>query len=121
MAFNKKETRATVVCDNIIQISLLPEHVDEAVSRKITFDKASEEIDNLVLEGYSLLIQYDREKTQWSARLAGVYADLTNAKKLLYGNGITKQNAIMSLWIKVFLVSRGGVWVGITPSSLDMS
>lgn len=117
----RKDRKKTIVAHEVVQIPLLPEHAEQIKSEGLTVEAMFWKLYALTLEGYSLTFVADTDDNQYTARLAGIYPECKNASKLLYGNGSTPEKAIVSLYIKHFLVSKGGQWASISQTFSDMS
>lgn len=105
----------------IVQIALLPELVEEALSEKIPLQDLLQAVTDILPQGYSLTIGYDMDTAKYSARYAGIDKASPNAGKLLYANGRTVEQALLGLYIKHFLQSKGGNWEATVRTSSDMS
>lgn len=112
-----KPVRAT----EVIQIPLMPEHKDAVVTWQQNFDEVLDQLMDETQKGYNLTISYDKERSQYTARLAGIDAECTNAGKLLYANGKTSRLAVCALAVKHFLVSKAGIWQGGDTQMSDFS
>jgi len=101
-----KPVRAT----EVVQIPLLPEHKEAVTVWLQTFDEVLDQLIDETQKGYNLTISYDKERSQYTARLAGIDAECVNSGKLLYANGKTSRLAVTALAVKHFLVSKGLAW-----------
>lgn len=117
----KKQSRTIVVCSEVVQIALLPEHVENIDSYLIKIQDLMYQVLQLTEDGYSINIQYDPDMGTYSVRLAGITPDKVNTGKLLYGNGESVELAFVSIWIKHFLVSNGSRWEGSQKTTRGLS
>lgn len=117
----RKEKRATVKCTEVVQVPLLPEYVEKVASLLLEISAIKEALMEETTKGYSLTVMYDPDNEQYTVRLAGTYQHCDNPGLLLYGNGESLDLAWVSLYIKHFLVSGGGVWVNTPRVSLGLS
>jgi hypothetical protein len=121
MAKHEKNLRKQVIASEVVQIPLLPEHVTEIKSLVTNIGQVVTEVFDLTKSGYSVNIMFDAEKETYSVRLAGVTEGEKNSGHLLYGNGKTWELAFASVYVKHFLISKGGTWVNTSQASLDVS
>lgn len=112
----------TVKATDVVQVPLLPEHTDAVEAKVVEVSDALLDLFKLLREGYNLTFSYDQEREQTSIRLGGITENQPfNEGKLLYANGDTDEIAIAALWVKHFLVSKGGEWVSVSNKKRGFS
>lgn len=117
----KKTTRKVATSFEVVQMSLLPDVVDVLETKIIKKEDMWGELVALTAEGYTITMSYDGEREQCTVKLTGLYADMINGGKILYGNGADWEHAAASVWGKHFLLSEGSQWVGTGNASQKMS
>jgi hypothetical protein len=121
MAKLNKTPKTTVICDEIVQIALMPELVEHLMTVVIKKEAFMQEVLELAAKGYSVQITFDSKRTQYSVRLAGITEGMENAGRMLYGNGSTIEHAFLALYGKHFLVSADGIWAQNVQTSGGLS
>lgn len=117
----KNRTRTIVTCTEVVQIALLQDHVDNVTAMLADYDQILDDVLGLADDGYSINFMFDPESKKYSVRLAAVTPGMPNEGKMLYGNGTTRQQAVIAIYIKHFLQSNGGNWVPTVTATSGMS
>lgn len=111
----------TIKAHTVVQLALTPDVISKAETLVHEMDNVLIALLDECMKGYSLTVQYDSDQQQWSARFAGIRSECVNAGRLLYGNGKSATYALLSLYMKHFLVAKGGVWQSTSQSQADFS
>lgn len=111
----------TVDCRIVVQVSLLPDMVANANDMLVNIQDIIGDVMSLTTVGYSVTCSFEPLTGQYTVRLAGIHKNCDNAGKLLYGNGKTIEHAFVSVYLKHFLASKGGIWTPSAPYLSDMS
>lgn len=117
----QQNKRRVATSFEVVQIALLPEVVKDLETRIIKKQDMWGELVALTAQGYTITMSYDAEREQCTVKLTGLYADMINGGKIIYGNGKDWENAAAAAWGKHFLSSEDGQWVGTGNVSSNMS
>lgn len=117
----KRRERTIVTCTEVVQIALMQEHVDNITALLADYDQILDDVLALSEEGYSINFMFNPEDKKFSVRLAAVTPGMPNEGKMLYGNGLTRQQAVVAIYIKHFLQSNGHNWVPTVTVTSGMS
>lgn len=94
----------------VIQLSLLPEIMDDVESYLVDWPKIEDFMADSAREGYRFSIGYNSEREQYSASMYGDKVNNENRKQQIYGNAPTFLGAVNVLYLKHFLCCKDTVW-----------
>lgn len=96
----------------VVQLALLPDHIDQIVAIKPNVADMLQDVQELIDLGYEVSFTANKFQGGYSVLLKGAYDNTVNFQKCFYSNADNLSMALVVCLFKHFTVANGELWEG---------